>query len=181
MAGFIGRQIVRTSSRMHRFAWFLVACGSSAPTPSPPAPVPIPPDAPAAPPPDTGPPAAVLSAPAFVFRYHTADRSETWTLQHAEGHALLVVDSAKGAQRYQGTATEGASLALDVSTGTAKLALECKREKLAVSAKCNDTKAKPIDVLNCYHPDFKSPMSFAPAPGIEYVVETGCTGFRLRS
>ncbi len=116
-----------------------------------------------------------------MFRYHTADRSETWTLQHAEGQALLVVDSAKGAQRYQGTATDGATLALDVSTGSAKLALECKREKLAVSAKCNDTKAKPIDVLNCYHPDFTSPMSFSPAPGIEYVVEPGCTGFRLRS
>lgn len=181
MAGFIGGQIVRTSSRMHRFVLFLVACGSSAPAPSPPAPVPVPPDAPVAPP-DTGPPAAVLGAPAFVFRYHTADRSETWTLQHADGHALLVVDSAKGALRYQGTATDGGlALQVEVSTGSAKLALECKREKLAVSAKCNDTKAKPIDVLNCYHPDFTSPMSFAPAPGIEYVVEPGCTGFRLRS
>jgi hypothetical protein len=123
----------------------------------------------------------VLGAPAFVFRFHTADRSETWTLQHAEGSALLVVESTKGTQRYQGTATDSGTLSLDVSTGTAKLALECKREKLAVSAKCNDTKAKPIDVLNCYHPDFKSPMSFAPAPGIEYVVEPGCSGFRLRT
>lgn len=121
----------------------------------------------------------VTNAPAFVFRYHTADRSETWTLQQAEGHALLVVEG-KTTLRYVGTATDGATLALEVSTGTAKLALECKREKLAVSAKCNDSKAKPIDVLNCYHPDFKSPMSFAPAPGIEYVVEPGCTGFRLR-
>lgn len=176
MAGFI----VRTSSRMHRLALFLVACGSTPPAPSQPTPVPDPPDAPAAPLPDTGPPAAVLSAPAFVFRYHTADRSEIWTLQHADGHALLVVDSAKGALRYHGTATEGATLALDVSTGSAKLALACKREKLAVSAKCNDSKAKPIDVLNCYHPDFTSPMSFAPAPGIEYVALPGCTGFRLR-
>ena len=62
----------------------------------------------------------MTSAPAFVFRYHTADRSETWTLQHAEGNALLVVDSAKGAQRYVGSATGDPTLVLDVSTGTGK-------------------------------------------------------------
>ena len=166
---------------MHRLVILLAACGSSAPPPAslpPPAPTP---DAAPAPPPDTGPPAAVTSAPAFVFRYHTSDRSETWTLQHAEGNALLVVESSKGTQRYLGSATGDDTLALDVSTGTAKMKLDCKKEKMAVSAKCNDTKAKPIEVLNCYHPDFKSPMSFAPAPGIEYVVEPGCTGFRLRS
>ncbi len=164
---------------MHRLVLVLAACGSAAPAPEKPArPDPSPPDAA---PPDTGPPAAVTAAPAFVFRYHTADRSETWTLQHAEGSALLVVESSKGAQRYTGTATDGAALALDVSTGTASLKLDCKHEKMAVSAKCNDTKAKPIHVLNCYHPDFKSPMSFAPTPGIEYVVEPGCSGFRLRS
>ncbi len=164
---------------MHRLVLVLAACGSTAPVTEKPAPPPA--DAAPAVPPDTGPSTAVTGAPAFVFRYHTPDRSETWTLQHAEGSALLVVESAKGTQHYVGTATDGASLVLDVSTGTAKLSLDCKREKLAVSAKCNDTKAKPIDVLNCYHPDFKSPMSFAPAPGIEYVVEPGCSGFRIRS
>ena len=160
----------------------VAACGSP-PPPAAPATTAAPPDAvaPIAEPPDSGPPAAVTAAPAFVFRYHTATRSETWTLQHAEGHALLVVESATGTLRYVGTAAEHGSLALDVSTGTAKLQLDCKREKLAVSTKCNDTKAAPIEVLNCYHPDFTSPMSFAPAPGIEYVVEPGCTGFRLRT
>jgi len=164
---------------MHRFAIALAACGGAPPAEKPVVAAPPPVDV--APPPDPGPPAAVIAAPAFVFRYHTADRSETWTLQHAEGSALVIVESAKGTLRYHGTATEGTALSLDVSTGTAKLALECRREKLAVSAKCNDSKATPIDVLNCYHPEFKSPMSFARAPGIEYVVEPGCSGFRLRS
>jgi hypothetical protein len=162
------------------FAWFLIGCSSAPPpkTEAPVAPV-APADAAPVVPPDTGPPAAVLAAPAYVFKYNTADRAETWTLRQAEGQALVVVESAKGTLEYTGTATEGASLAIAVATSTAKLALDCKREKLAVSAKCNDTKAKPIDVLNCYHPDFKAPMSFAPAPGIEYVVEPGCNGFRL--
>jgi hypothetical protein len=165
-------------------AWIAIGCGSA----------PTPPERPAIaageqvdpkndappPPPDAGLPDAVTTAPAWVFEYKTAERSELWTLRHADGLALLVVESATGPLRYTGTATDGTSLAIAVTTGTAKLALDCKREKLAVSAKCNDTKAKPSEVLNCYHPDFKAPMSFAPAPGIQYVVEPGCTGFRLR-
>jgi len=123
-------------------------------------------------------PAAVTAAPAWVFRYKTAERTETWTLRYADGAALLVVENAQGTQRYVGTATEGASLALAVSTGSAKLALDCKHAKRAVSAKCNDPKVKPSDVLDCYHPDFKEPMPFGPAPGIEYVVEPGCNGYR---
>ena len=31
----------------------------------------------------------------------------------------------------------------------------------------------------CYHPDFGSPMTFGAAPGIAYVVDASCTGFRL--
>lgn len=167
---------------MHRgLAWFLIGCGSTSPArpEAPPiAPVAAPPDA-AVEPADTGPPAAVLAAPAFVFRYHTADRSETWTLRHAEGAALVVVETSTGKLEYTGSATEGDALAISVATSTAKLALDCKREKLAVSAKCNDTRAAPIDVLNCYHPEFATPMSFAPAPGIEYADVPGCRGFRL--
>lgn len=122
----------------------------------------------------------MVNAPPWVFRYHTADRLETWTLQHAGGTALLVVETAQGERRYVGTATEGSgTLVLDVSTANAKMALDCKREKLAVSAKCNDRKAKPIEVLNCYHADFKTPMPFGPAPGIEYVVDDTCNGYRL--
>ncbi len=160
----------------------IVGCGSSSPAPDRPIPTPVtePVDAAPAPPPDAL-PDAVTNAPAWMFEYKTADRAEVWTLRHADGIALLVVESAKGPLRYTGTATDGGSLAISVSTGTAKLALDCKREKLAVSAKCNDTKAKPREVLNCYHPAFTAPMPFAPAPGIQYVVEPGCTGYRLRS
>ncbi|MBL0219923.1 MAG: hypothetical protein IPQ07_39415 [Myxococcales bacterium] len=37
-----------------------------------------------------------------------------------------------------------------------------------------------IDVLDCYHPDFKTPL-FAPSPGVEYVSDERCTGYRLIS
>ena len=159
----------------------LAACGSSSPSPAaPPAPVALPIDAPidaaidAAP--DAGAPQAVLDAPAWVFKYSTADRKETWTLRHAEGQALLVVKTAQGAQRYLGTMTNGA---LAVSTGSAKLALDCKPSQRSLSAKCNDARAPKVDVLDCYHPDFKEPMPFGKAPGVEYVVAAGCTGYRL--
>lgn len=162
-----------------RLAIFLAACsGASAPPAERPAPPPLADAAIDAAAPDAGVPAAVTAAPAWVFRYRTAQRTETWTLQYAEGAALLVVDSAQGTQRYQGTATEGASLVLAVSTASAKIALDCKHAKRAVSAKCNDAKARPSEVLDCFHPDFKEPMPFGPAPGIEYVVEPGCTGYR---
>ena len=136
-------------------------------------------DAGAAPAPDAL-PDAVVNAPPWVFGYRTAERSETWTLRHAGGTALLVVETAQGERRYVGPATESdTEVKLDVSTGTAKLALACKREKLAVSTKCNDRKAKPIAVLSCYHVDFKTPMPFSPAPGVEYVVDASCNGYRL--
>jgi hypothetical protein len=124
-------------------------------------------------------PDALVNAPAWIFRYATKERTETWTLRRDAGAALLVVESAQGERRYTGTARESdAVIALDVSTGSAKMILECKREKQAVSAKCNDRKAKPIEVLNCYHADFKAPMPFGPAPGIEYVVDATCNGYR---
>ncbi len=124
-------------------------------------------------------PEALLTAPAWIFRYHTKERTETWTLRRDASAALLVVESAQGERRYVGTARESdAATVLDVTTGSAKMALECKREKLAVSAKCNDRKAKPTEVLNCYHADFKAPMPFGPAPGIEYVVDEACNGYR---
>ncbi len=156
----------------------LAAC--SAPPPAPvekPAPPPVivvaPPDA------AVDAPDPLANAPAYVFRYNTAQRTETWTLRYGDGAALLVVEGAQGAQRYRGTATEGASLALDVSTGTAKLALDCKHAKRAIGTKCNDAKAKKIDVLDCFHPDFATPMTFGAAPGVEYAVDAHCNGFRL--
>lgn len=126
-------------------------------------------------------PDAASTAPPWLFRYHTKDRTETWTLRFAEGHALLVVDSAQSTLRYAGTATDGISLAIDVSTGTARLTLDCKRSKRPLGAACNERKAKQIDVLDCYHPDFKTPMPFALGPGVEYVSDERCTGYRLIS
>jgi hypothetical protein len=158
---------------------FVAACSGSpakveAPAPAPPvASDAAPPDAA----PDAGVSAALATAPAWVFRYATAQRTETWTLRMDAGQALLVVESAHGTLRYTGTVTD--ALALEVTTGTAKLALSCKHAKRALSAKCNDTKAKPLDVLDCYHPDFKEPMPFGPAPGIEYAVDASCNGYRL--
>jgi hypothetical protein len=162
----------------------LAACSSAPPaikSDPPPVSAPAPVDAAVATTPDAGIPDAVTQAPAWLFRYHTADRSETWTLQYAGGSALLVVETARGTTRYTGSATEGATLALAVSTQTAKMTLECKRVTRPVGAKCNDTKAKPIEVLDCFHPDFKAPMPFGHAPGIEYVVDGSCNGYRLRT
>ncbi len=155
----------------------LAACGSSSPSPAaPPAPIAAPIDAALDASPDAGVAQAVLDAPAWVFRYSTADRKETWTLRHADDQALLVVETAQGSQRYLGTMTNGA---LAVSTGTAKLALDCKPNKRTLSKKCNDTKAPKVDVLDCYHSDFKEPMPFGAAPGVEYVVAPDCSGYRL--
>ncbi|HEU0036171.1 MAG TPA: hypothetical protein VFQ53_36410 [Kofleriaceae bacterium] len=158
----------------------LAACSSAPPSPRPPATAqPAPADAALDAAPDAGVPEAVANAPAWVFRYSTAQRTETWTLRYHEHEALLVVETAQGTQRYRGSATEGTALVLDVSTGTAKLALECKHARRPLSTKCNDKKAKPIEVLDCYHPDFKEPMPFGPAPGVEYVASSSCTGYRL--
>jgi hypothetical protein len=158
----------------------LAACSSAPPAaerPVPPASITA--DAAVDAAPDAGVPEAVMAAPAWVFRYTTAQRAETWTFRHAGGSALLVVETAQGATRYTGTATEGASLVLAVSTATAKLALDCKHARRAIGAKCNDTKAKPIELLDCFHPDFAQPMPFGAAPGVEYAVVDGCTGYRL--
>jgi hypothetical protein len=130
--------------------------------------------------PDAGLPAAVTAAPAWIFHYEAQGRAETWTLQHAEGAALLVVESdAQPTRRYTGSATQGETLKVEVTSGTAKLALDCKPAKRPLSQKCNDKKAKQNDVLDCFVPDFKQPMPFGPAPGIEYVEVTGCKGYRL--
>lgn len=155
----------------------LAACSSAAPPPPTPPIAHVADAAVDAVPPDAPDPAA--SAAPWVFRYHSKDRTETWTLRHADGRAQLVVESATGTQRYAGTATEGATLAIDVTTGTARMTLDCKKAQRKLGAACNDRAGKPIDVLDCYHPDFKTPMPFAPAPGVEYVSDATCTGYRL--
>jgi hypothetical protein len=164
---------------MRMFVLCLVACSSP---PSPAAEHPTPPPPPvaavdAAPPADAGVPEEVTAAPAWIFRFNTPGRVETWTLRFANEHALLVVEAATGTTRYQGSMSD--ALALRVKAGSALMSLDCKREKQAIGTKCNDTKAKKIDVLACYHPDFKSPMTFGAEPGIEYVANDSCTGYRL--
>jgi hypothetical protein len=120
-----------------------------------------------------------VAGDAWVFRYSTKDRKETWTLRHANGNAVVIVETAGRQMLYLGSASEGDTLKLAVASGTAKLALDCKRTKRPLSTKCNDSKAKPIEVLDCYHPDFKTPMPFGRAPGVEYIVDASCNGYRL--
>src|SRR5215470_8884844 len=165
------------------FAACLAACGSS-PSPAPAKPA-APPPTPfaavdAAPAPDApSVPDEVANAPAWIFRFNAPGRLETWTLRYHGTAAMLIVEAATGTTRYLGSVTEGGSMALALSAGSARMALDCKREKLAVGAKCGDKKPKKIDVLNCYHPDFKSPMSFGPAPGVEFVSTDKCIGYRM--
>jgi hypothetical protein len=156
----------------------VVGCGSS----PPPSPAPVAVVAADAAPPvsiDAGPPAELVAAPAWVFRYNAPGRLETWTLRTHGGDGMVVVESTRGTTRYVGTATDGASLQLALAAGAQKLSLDCKHEQLPVGAKCGDPKAKKVDVLNCFHPDFKSPMTFGAAPGIEYVIDDKCNGYRL--
>jgi hypothetical protein len=158
----------------------LAGCSSASPAPerpatAPPAPV----DAAVDAMPDAGPSAALLDAPAWIFRYTTKDRAETWTLRVAGDEALLDVATTRGVTRYLGSASDTTSLVVDVATSTAKLRLDCKHAKRPLSATCNDAKAAPVEVLDCYHPDFATPMPFGREPGIEYVVDPTCNGYRL--
>ncbi len=162
----------------------LAACSSSAPAPAQPA---TPPEAPAdatvaidAPPDISG------TAPAHVFRFASAARTETWTLWFASGIAMLDVQPAAGAAiRYHGTATEGPSLVIEVATATAKMKLECKRAKRELEPACVTPKPKKkpakitVDALDCFHADFTAPMPFGPLPGIEYVADGACAGYRV--
>jgi hypothetical protein len=160
----------------------LWGCGSSpAPTEKPVQPAPA--DAAVDATPDAGVSEAVTNAPAWVFRYNAPGRLETWTLRYAGDQAMVVVESARGTTRYIGSAADGGALTLTLAAGPNKLSLECKRQQLAVGAECGkqtgDKTTKKLDVLDCYHPDFKSPMSFAAAPGVEFVTSDACTGYRV--
>jgi hypothetical protein len=158
-----------------------VGCGSP-PSPAPETPPKAPPapvvSVDAAPAPDAGIPDELATAPAWVFRYNAPGRVETWTLRRHDESALLVVEAASGTTRYVGTMSSTGKL--EAQAANAKMALDCKPDKLAASAtKCNDTKAKKIEVLNCFHPDIKTPMTFAHEPGVEFVTSTSCNGYRL--
>jgi hypothetical protein len=155
----------------------LAACGASTPTPAAaPTPIAAPLDAP--PPLDAGIPA---DAPAWIFRYNAPGRLETWTLRYHGDLAAIDVESATATIHYFGSAADGASLVLALSAGNARLALECKHEQRAVGAACGDKKPATLDVLACYHPDFKEAMPFAPAPGVEFLQSAACTGYHRLS
>lgn len=155
----------------------LIGCSSS-PSPERPA-------APAAPvaivdaavdaPPDADVPDEVANAPAWVFRYNAAGRLETWTLRYSGERALVTIETARGTTRYVGAITD--ALKLTVAAGSNTMSLDCKRSKLDVGAVCGDKQPAKLDVLDCFHPDFKSPMSFGAAPGIEFVTAGGCSGY----
>ena len=149
-------------------------CGSSTPPPAPP--VAVVADAAIAdtPPSDAGVPAEVLNAPAWIFRYNAPGRIETWTLRYSNSNALVMVERASGTTRYIGTVHD---LTLSLAAGPNLLSLECKPAKLPVGATCGDKKPKSQDVLDCFHPDFKAPMTFGAAPGVEYVVTDACSGY----
>jgi hypothetical protein len=124
---------------------------------------------------------AAEGAPPWVFAYRTAQRSETWTLRFADGDAIIEVATAQGTTRYVGTAVEGESLVLALAASTATISLSCKRVTRPIGTACNDAKAPLVEVLDCYHPDFAAPMPFGAAPGIEYVEDSTCTGYRLNA
>ena len=198
----------------------LVACSSSPASTTKPTP-PAPPDAAvatspdaaiAAPPVDAAPAvdAELAAAPPSVFRFYSTGlvttkagpRLETWTLRHVGERATILVERMRPngdawtlgtTTRYLGTvADDGTSLKLALAAGPNQLALECKREKLAIAAAtavrkphprkgryarpCSGDpgrwvpdKTKSIDVLSCKHPDYEAPMPFASAPGVEYL------------
>jgi hypothetical protein len=116
--------------------------------------------------------------PAWIFRYNAPGRLETWTLRYHGDIAAMDVVTATGTTHYVGTAADGASLVLTIAAGPARLALDCKRDKLAVGRMCGEAKPEKLDVLDCFHPDFKEPMPFGPAPGIEYTASDRCRGYR---
>ncbi len=157
------------------------ACGSSTPQPPPTGPLTAEEPAPAVAPVDAAPAMseALARAPAWIFRYRTAERSETWTLRHAGDEAAIEVETAAGTTLYLGPAVDGEALVLELSSRTAKVSLRCEPTRRAIGTRCNDAEAPPVEVLDCYHPEFDAPMPFGEAPGIEYVVDESCSGYRL--
>ena len=144
----------------------LAACSSSSTPPAKPVVATTPPDAAAIPvdaPPDAGPSAELAGAPAWIFRFHAADRVETWTLRTTASEAMLVVERAAGTTTYLGASPA------ELTAGAQKMSLTCKKDRIPL---CSNKKT--IEVQNCMHPDFKTPMAFAPAPGIEFDATASC-------
>ena len=169
-----------TSPRFLLTSIAVLGCGSTPPPAEMPVATAAPADAAPEPdaPPDAGPSAELAAAPAWVFRYDTPDRAETWTMRHHDGQAVIDVQSARGTVRYLGTATDGATLKLDVSTTTGRVQLDCKRTSRKIGTGCRDRKPAALDVLDCYVEGFTEPMPFAPDPGVAYVATSDCTGYQ---
>jgi hypothetical protein len=151
-----------------------ISCGSSTPPPAPPIVIAADAAIADAPAPDAGVPDDVLNAPAWIFRYTAPGRTETWTLRYSGSNALVTVERATGTTRYIGTVS---LLKLTLAAGPNQLTLECKPAKLPVGVTCGDKQPKQLVVLDCFHPDFKAPMTFGAAPGVEYVVTDACSGY----
>lgn len=156
-----------------RLLVLLAACSGAAPPPTPPPLRPPPIDAGV----DAAPDAGIYGEP-WTFHFKSAQREELWTLRWTDDRAQIVVVGTTGTQRYWGTYKDGA---VEVSTGTAKLALTCKPAQRPLSKKCNDAKAPKVDILECAVQGFEQPMPFGKDGGVEYVEEKGCKGFRLVS
>jgi len=160
----------------------LAACGSSSPsveTPGATSPIAAPADASPDATPDAGLPPELAAAPAWVFRYDTPDRTETWTMRYHGDLATVEVESSRGVVRYVGSsAVDGATRKIDVSTSTGRVQLDCRASVRKVGTSCSDRKPPAIDVLDCYVAGFTEPMPFAPEPGVAYVVTSACSGYQ---
>jgi hypothetical protein len=130
---------------------------------------------------------SAMATTAYVFRYQSAARSETWTLWFASGVAVLNVQPDGGAiVQYQGSVGDGDPMAITVEGPTAKMSLSCKRTTREVDAYCDPaapkskkkSTKKKLEALDCFHADFKEPMPFGVMPGIVYVADGACAGYR---
>jgi hypothetical protein len=151
-----------------------LGCGSTPPPATPPVVVAADAAIADAPTPDAGVPDDVLNAPAYVFRYNAPGRLETWTLRYSRPNALVTVERANGTTRYIGTIK---LLTLTLAAGPNQLTLECRTAEIPVGVTCGDKHPTPIVGLNCFVPEFKAPMAFGPAPGVEYVMTDACSGY----
>lgn len=166
----------------------LAACGSSTATPVEPDPAtPVtatPVDAAIDAAPDAGPSPEVLAAAAYVFKFNTPDRKETWALRWANGSAALDVATAAATIHYLGTVSEGATLELDLTARNNQQKLSCTKKSEKYSTNPCDKKAKPqsVDVLECKLPGYDAPMTLGLEPGLEFVggqSNKQCNGYRI--
>jgi hypothetical protein len=165
----------------------LAACGSSTTPPVEPDPAPLaatPVDAAIDAAPDAGPSPEVLAAAAYVFKFNTPDRKETWTLRWANGSAALDVATAAATIHYLGTVSEGTTLELDLTARNNQQKLSCTKKTAKYATRTCDKKAKPqsVEVVECKLPGYDAPMTLGLEPGLEFLggqSDTQCNGYRI--